>query len=66
MKKYFMIILLLTGTPAFADYQIPKENFISLIILAIVGIPFLIWFATRLPQASEDQRKELLHAHTAL
>ena len=54
MKKYLVLILLISASPAFADYQMPKENFVALIILAIIGIPFLIWFATKALKATED------------
>ena len=54
MRKYMTVIFLISATPAFKDYQITKENFVVLIILAIVEIPFLIWFATKASKITED------------
>ena len=54
MRKYMTLIFSISATPAFKDYQITKENFVALIILAIVGIPFLIWFATKASKITED------------
>jgi hypothetical protein len=39
------------ANPASADYPIPKENFVALIIF---GIPFLIRFATKASRVTEN------------